>query len=37
MRTALVDGAPPSWSAFVVLAVWGAVAGVVATRTTRLA
>jgi ABC-2 type transport system permease protein len=36
MRTALVDGAPPNWSAFVVLAVWGALAGLVATRTTKL-
>ena len=36
MRTALADGAPPSWSAFAVLAVWGAVAGVLAVRTTRL-
>ena len=36
MRTALVDGAAPSWSAFAVLAGWGAVAGVLATRTTKL-
>jgi ABC-2 type transport system permease protein len=37
MRTALVDGAAPSPSVFVVLAVWGIAAGALATRTTRLA
>jgi ABC-2 type transport system permease protein len=36
MRTALVDGAVPSWSAFAVLVGWGAVAGVLAVRTTKL-
>lgn len=37
MRTALVDGAVPGWPVFAVLAVWGAVAGLVAVRTTKLA
>jgi ABC-2 type transport system permease protein len=36
MRTALVDGAVPSWSAFAVLLGWGAVAGLLAVRTTKL-
>ncbi|MFL6120302.1 ABC transporter permease [Actinophytocola sp.] len=36
MHTALVDGGVPGWSVFVVLAGWGAVATVVATRTTKL-
>jgi ABC-2 type transport system permease protein len=36
MRTALVDGAVPSWSTFAVLLGWGAVAGVLAARTTKL-
>ena len=36
MRTALADGAAPSWSAFAVLAAWGAIAGAVASRTTKL-
>ena len=36
MRTALVDGGTPGWSVFVVLVGWGAAAGLVATRTTRL-
>ncbi|MCG8918501.1 ABC transporter permease [Actinokineospora sp. PR83] len=33
---ALVDGVAPSWWVWVTLAVWGAVGGVVATRTTKL-
>jgi len=37
MRTALVDGAAPGWPVFAVLVGWGAVAGVVAARTTKLA
>ncbi|HEY7592367.1 MAG TPA: ABC transporter permease [Actinophytocola sp.] len=36
MRTALVDGAVPGWPVFAVLAVWGAAAGLLAVRTTRL-
>jgi ABC-2 type transport system permease protein len=36
MRTALVDGAVPGWRVFAVLVGWGAVAGVVAARTTKL-
>jgi ABC-2 type transport system permease protein len=36
MRTALVDGAAPGWPVFAVLAAWGAVAGLVAVRTTKL-
>lgn len=36
MHTALADGAVPGWSVFVVLAAWGAGAGLLATRTTRL-
>ncbi len=36
MRMALVDGAVPGWQVFAVLIVWGAGAGVLATRTTRL-
>jgi ABC-2 type transport system permease protein len=36
LRTALVDGAVPSWSAFAVLLGWGAVAGLLAVRTTKL-
>ena len=37
MRTALVDGAVPGWPVFAVLLAWGAAAGLLATRTTRLA
>jgi ABC-2 type transport system permease protein len=36
MRMALVDGAVPGWQVFAVLIVWGAGAGMLATRTTRL-
>jgi ABC-2 type transport system permease protein len=36
LRTALVDGSAPSWSVFAVLIVWGAGAGALATRTTKL-
>ncbi len=36
MRTALVDGAVPGWPVFAVLAGWGALAGLVAVRTTKL-
>jgi ABC-2 type transport system permease protein len=36
LRTALADGLAPSWSTIAVLVGWGAVAGLVATRTTRL-
>jgi ABC-2 type transport system permease protein len=36
LRMALVDGVPPAWSVFAVLGVWGAGAGLLATRTTRL-
>ncbi|WP_459715808.1 ABC transporter permease [Actinophytocola sp. KF-1] len=36
MHTALVEGAAPSWTVFAVLAGWGAVASVAATRTTKL-
>jgi ABC-2 type transport system permease protein len=36
MHTALVDGGVPSWSVFAVLAGWGAVAALAATRTTKL-
>jgi ABC-2 type transport system permease protein len=36
MRTALVDGSAPGWPVFAVLAVWGAAAGALATRTTRV-
>jgi ABC-2 type transport system permease protein len=36
MHTALVDGGVPGWPVFVVLVGWGAVAALVATRTTRL-
>ncbi len=36
MRSALVDGAAPGWPVFAVLLGWGAVAGVVAARTTKL-
>jgi ABC-2 type transport system permease protein len=36
MRMALVDGTVPGWQVFAVLAGWGAAAGVLATRTTRL-
>lgn len=37
LRVALVDGGAPSWGTFAVLAVWGAGAGLLATRTTKLA
>lgn len=36
MHTALVDGAVPGWPVFAVLVAWGAVATLVATRTTKL-
>jgi ABC-2 type transport system permease protein len=36
MHTALVDGGVPGWPVFVVLAGWGAVVAVIATRTTKL-
>jgi ABC-2 type transport system permease protein len=36
LRAALADGLAPSWSTIAVLVGWGAVAGLVATRTTRL-
>jgi ABC-2 type transport system permease protein len=36
LRVALVDGAVPGWPVFAVLIGWGAVAGVVAARTTKL-
>lgn len=36
MHTALVDGGVPGWPAFAVLIGWGAVAGLLATRTTKL-
>lgn len=36
MHTALVDGAAPGWPVFAVLAGWGAVAALAATRTTKL-
>jgi ABC-2 type transport system permease protein len=36
MHTALVDGAVPGWPVFAVLVGWGAVAALVATRTTKL-
>jgi len=36
MHTALVDGGVPGWPVFAVLVGWGAVATVVATRTTKL-
>lgn len=36
MHTALVDGATPGWTVFAVLLGWGAVAAVVAARTTKL-
>jgi ABC-2 type transport system permease protein len=36
MRAALVDGAIPGWDVFAVLTTWGAGAGLLATRTTRL-
>ncbi|MGH3759403.1 ABC transporter permease [Actinophytocola sp.] len=36
LRVALVDGEAPGWSAVAVLAGWGAVAALVATRTTKL-
>lgn len=36
LRTALVDGTAPGWGPVVVLAVWSAVAGAVAMRTTKL-
>jgi ABC-2 type transport system permease protein len=36
MHTALVDGGVPGWPVFAVLIGWGAVATLVATRTTRL-
>jgi ABC-2 type transport system permease protein len=36
MHTALVDGGVPGWHVFAVLIGWGAVATVVATRTTKL-
>lgn len=37
LDTALVDGTAPSWSVFAVLVGWGAVATLIATRTTKLA
>lgn len=37
LHTALVDGVAPDWSVFVVLIGWGAVATLIATRTTKLA
>lgn len=36
LRAALVDGSAPGWGPVLVLAVWAAVAGVSATRTTKL-
>jgi ABC-2 type transport system permease protein len=36
MHTALVDGATPGWTVFAVLVGWGAVAALVAARTTKL-
>jgi len=36
LHTALVDGATPSWTVFAVLVGWGAMAALVATRTTKL-
>jgi ABC-2 type transport system permease protein len=36
MHTALVDGGVPGWPVFAVLIGWGAVAALVATRTTKL-
>ncbi|MPZ80399.1 MAG: multidrug ABC transporter permease [Actinophytocola sp.] len=36
MRAALVDGSVPGWSVFAVLAGWGAAAGLLAVRTTKL-
>jgi ABC-2 type transport system permease protein len=36
LRMSLTDGAAPGWSNLAVLVGWGAVAGLVATRTTRL-
>jgi ABC-2 type transport system permease protein len=36
MHTALVDGGVPDWSVFAVLTGWGAVAALVAARTTKL-
>lgn len=36
LHTALVGGGSPGWAPFVVLAVWAAVAGAVAGRTTKL-
>lgn len=36
MRAALVDGTVPGWSVFAVLAGWGAAAGLLAVRTTKL-
>jgi ABC-2 type transport system permease protein len=36
MHTALVDGGVPGWPVFAVLIGWGAVATLVATRTTKL-
>ncbi|HEV2780850.1 MAG TPA: ABC transporter permease [Actinophytocola sp.] len=36
LRAALVDGAVPGWPVFLTLIVWGAAAGALATRTTRL-
>jgi ABC-2 type transport system permease protein len=36
LNTALLDGAVPHWSTFAVLVGWGAVAALVATRTTKL-
>ena len=37
LRVALVDGAVPGWSTFAVLFGWGAAAGLLAARTTKLA
>lgn len=36
LHTTLVGGGPPAWTSPVVLAVWAAIAGAVAARTTRL-
>jgi ABC-2 type transport system permease protein len=36
LRAALVDGAAPGWGVFAVLIVWGAGAGALASRTTKL-
>ncbi|WP_082860282.1 ABC transporter permease [Alloactinosynnema sp. L-07] len=36
LTSALVDGGTPDWSVFATLAIWGAGAGIIAGRTTRL-